>query len=91
MSIDDAADFLIKVELTADRYAINKVKQLYAKYMPNEKLILQSLYKNAGKQFIAAHLQQVRDMAKESGLTDIEDINQMIYNAVKADFVDVTN
>lgn len=91
MSIDDAADFLIKVELTADRYAINKVKQLYAKYMPNEKLILQSLYKNAGKQFIAAHLQQVRDMAKKSGLTDIEDINQMIYNAVKADFVDVTN
>jgi len=90
MSIDDAVDFLIKVELTADRYAINKVKQLYAKYMPNEKIVLQSLYKNASKQFIAAHLQQVRSAAKRSKLTDIEDINQMIYNTVKADLVDVT-
>ena len=90
MSIEDAAELLIKVELTADRYAINKVKQLYAKYMPNTRIILHSLYKNAGKQFIATHLQQVRDMAKSSGLTDIEDINQMIYNTVKADLVDTT-
>lgn len=89
MSIDDAAELLIKVELTADRYAINKVKQLYAKHMPNKKIFLRSYYKNVSKHYISKHLQQVRDDAKRSKLTDIEDINQMIYNTVKAHLVNV--
>lgn len=90
LSIEDAVNLLLKVELTADRYAINKVKQLFAKYLPKEKVYLQSIYKNTSKQVLVAHLEHLRDWAKKSNITDIEDINQMVYNTVKADLVDTT-
>jgi hypothetical protein len=79
----DAAKTLIKIEVTADRYAINKVKQLFQNYFPDKPLRLNSVYKNVPVNFIVQHLQKIRDRVKLLKLTNIDDINQTIYNDVK--------
>jgi hypothetical protein len=83
MDIDKAVDFLLKTEITADRYAISKVKQLFAIYFPNEKITIKSLYKSQNREYIKNQLLIIRNVAKKQGLTTGEEVNQLIYNSVK--------
>ena len=84
MNIDKAVDFLLKTEITADRYAINKVKQLFSIYFPNKPVLIKSLYKSQSREYIKNHLLAIRNVVKKQGLTTGEEVNQLIYNSVKA-------
>ena len=83
MSLEDAAQKLMKIENIADRHALMSVKKLYSKYMPDKKIRLTPLYKGMSVASFASQIEGIRLLARQRNLTDIEDINKMIYNMIK--------
>lgn len=83
MPLEDAARKLKRVEYVADRYAIMKVKRLYNEHIPDGKPAIRSFYKNISIAGFANQLRQIRKLARQQNLTDIDDINEMIYNMIK--------
>lgn len=78
----ESAKDLLKIENIADRYAHRIVKHLMDKH--NLKFDgIHLVYKNYTPAEIAVHVNGVRNMVKQQGLTTVEAVNQFIYNMIK--------
>lgn len=78
----ESAKDLLKIENIADRYAHRIVKHLMDKHnLKFDRIHL--VYKNYTPAEIAVHVNGVRNMVKQQGLTTVEAVNQFIYNMIK--------
>lgn len=74
---------LRKIELTADRYAIAKLKQIFnAARIPMTR-VPQSIYKQIPDATLHQHIQKTRRAVKQHKLTSTQQINDWIYNSIK--------
>ena len=75
---------LKKIELTADRYAIAKGKQVLRNANAPDKPVIHSSYKSVSDASLLHHIHNVRANAKKHNLNTIMDINEWIYNSIKS-------
>lgn len=79
---DELIDGLIKIEQTADRYAIAKTRQICnLAGIPYENI--EGSYSNVSRQYILHHLTTIRDAVKKHRFQTIEQINDYLYNSIK--------
>ena len=87
MDIDEAVDFVVKADKTADRYAVSKVKQLFSKYFPNTPVYINALYnsyyKSPDKEHVKKRLLEIRNTIKKQHITTLKEIDQLLYDYVR--------
>lgn len=77
-------NMLRKIELTADRYAIAKLKQIFsAANLPMVRVPM-SMYKQVPDAMLHQHIQNTRRIIKQRNFTTIEQVNDWIYNSIKS-------
>lgn len=75
---------LRKIELTADRYAIAKGKQVLRNAGATDTPVARSMYKSVSDASLLSHIHNVRANVKKHNLNTIMDINEWIYNSIKS-------
>lgn len=82
LSDQELAQMLRKIELTADRYAVAKCKQIFKRF-GNDAPEVRGHYKNVSDAQLISHIRTVRQAIQQHGMTNINDINDWIYNSIK--------
>lgn len=79
------ARLLLKIENTADRYAYRIVKHLFEKHnLPFNKKTFYLAYKNMSPESISAYINNLRSTIRQNNLTNVHEVNDLIYNMIKA-------
>lgn len=84
MADDQMIQMLKKIELTADRYAIAKGKQVLRNANIKDLPVTRSHYKSVDDAMLLHHIKNVRENAKKHNLNTIMDINEWIYNSIRS-------
>ena len=80
----DCAHELLRIENIADRYAIRLARYLLVKHnIPFRALELNPVYKDVTPAYIASHIRTLKAQIKTSGLTNVHEINDLLYNVIK--------
>jgi len=82
LSDQQLAQLLRKIELTADRYAVAKCKQILKKFI-NDASDVRGFYAGTSDAQLLSHIHRVRNAVKQHKLDNINDINEWIYNSIK--------
>jgi hypothetical protein len=82
LSDQELAQILRKIELTADRYAVAKCKQILKKF-DNTVPEVRGHYKGVSDAQLLSHIHNVRRAVQQRNLKNINDINEWIYNSIK--------
>lgn len=78
------ARLLLKIENTADRYAYKIVKHLFEKHgLPFNAKNFDLVYKHATPEGISTYIDNLRETIKTHNLTNVHEVNELIYNMVK--------
>lgn len=95
-NIDDAINWLISEEATADRFAISKTKQVLKNANLTSKYGTGHLgdgnYSNVDRDVYKGIINYYRNLIKGENINDIEKISEMFFNSIKnniGDFKDV--
>jgi len=78
------ANHLLKIEHTADRYAIRMTRYLLLKYdVRYNKSDLAGAYSHVTPASISGYIVDLRNQIKDLNLKDVAQVNELIYNTVK--------
>ena len=81
--MEAAIDELLKIENTADRWAIMATKGIFRSCGWKEPMI-QPAYKNAPRRMIARLIGDMRTAAKQKRFVNINQVNEYLYNTVRS-------
>lgn len=83
LSDDQLVYKLRKIELTADRYAIAKLKKIFRETNIDVANVPTSIYKSVSDASLLHHIKRVREQVKQRNFKTIEQANEWIYNSIK--------
>jgi hypothetical protein len=80
---EQLARMLRKIEMTADRYAIAKLKKILHESNIDAGEVPTSIYKYTPDIDLLSHIKNVRRQVKQHNFKTIEQVNEWIYNSIK--------